>query len=328
DGIALYDRGMFIAWKQLLLKGIIKPSEEAANKYIQSAESGIKNAKEKLKNTINTLIIEDVALSMLTAAQAVIMDYGLLPGDPKETPEMLRKLFVSRNLLKEEVVANLEKVWKMRKDFEYGIVKEYKYEDLIDVFEIAERFINEMKNLKKIIDNEKQKKVIENYISQYEVLKEEFKSLYGEDFVEYIRKNIKEEVFGLEDLEKQINSFKSGKFDIVENEKLKERILYYLRIIRNLIENIKENLIIKYKFTIYDESGQGYDTYVTKKKIYVIKGSSIDVYDYGGNKIATINNREYINDILKELINEGVSVIDTNLMNALSKIFKSYTISK
>jgi len=49
DGIPLYDRGMFIAWKQLLLKGIIKPSQEAANKYMTAAENALKEARNKLK---------------------------------------------------------------------------------------------------------------------------------------------------------------------------------------------------------------------------------------------------------------------------------------
>lgn len=33
---------------------------------------------------------------MVTAAQSVIMDYGILPPDPKETPEYLRKIFVEK----------------------------------------------------------------------------------------------------------------------------------------------------------------------------------------------------------------------------------------
>jgi len=253
DGIPLYDRGMFIAWKQLLLKGIIKPSQEAANKYMTAAENALKEARNKLKNIINNLIIEDLAVAMVTSAQAVIMDSGLLPGDPKETPEMLKQLFVDKGILSMEYVNMLSEVWKMRKDFEHGKVNEYKYEDLMNVFEKAEKFISEMKNLKQIIDKENEKKIIDNYILIYEELKTKFQDLFNVEYKNYVKEKMPIEYNGLENLENDIKNYKEKKYDIIEMEKLKESLLYHIRNIRNLIEDKREEILLRFKYSIIDK---------------------------------------------------------------------------
>ena len=329
DGIPLYDRGMFIAWKQLLLKGIIKPSQEAANKYIIAAENALKEARNKLKNMINNLIIEDLAVAMITSAQAVIMDYGLLPGDPKETPEMLKKLFVDRGILNMEYVNILSEVWKMRKDFEYGKVSEYKYEDLMRVFEKAEKFISEMKNIKQIIDKENEKKIIDNYILIYEELKVKFQDLFNVEYNNYVKEKMPIEYGGLENLENNIKNYKEKKYDIIELEKLKESLLYHIRNIRNLIENKREELLLRFKYSIIDkEKNKSYDLYLSKSKLYIVTESGIDVYDYNGNKIGTFNDLKYKEEIIKDIIKEGLNYIDSNVISVLNKIFKDYCISK
>ncbi|MDT7890585.1 MAG: hypothetical protein RQ869_00750 [Candidatus Nanopusillus sp.] len=329
DGIPLYDRGMFIAWKQLLLKGIIKPSQEAANKYIIAAENALKEARNKLKNMINNLIIEDLAVAMVTSAQAVIMDYGLLPGDPKETPEMLKKLFVDRGILNMEYVNILSEVWKMRKDFEHGKVSEYKYEDLMKVFEKAEKFISEMKNIKQIIDKENEKKIIDNYILIYEELKVKFQDLFGIEYNNYVKEKMPIEHGGLENLENNIKNYKEKKYDIIELEKLKELLLYHIRNIRNLIENKREELLLRFKYSIIDkEKNKSYDLYLSKSKLYVVTENGIDVYDYNGNKIGTFNDLKYKEEMIKDISKEGLNYIDGNVIGVLNKIFKDYYISK
>jgi len=329
DGIPLYDRGMFIAWKQLLLKGIIKPSQEAANKYIIAAENALKEARNKLKNMINNLIIEDLAVAMVTSAQAVIMDYGLLPGDPKETPEMLKKLFVDRGILNMEYVNILSEVWKMRKDFEYGKVSEYKYEDLMRVFEKAEKFISEMKNIKQIIDKENEKKIIDNYILIYEELKVKFQDLFNVEYNNYVKEKMPIEYGGLENLENNIKNYKEKKYDIIELEKLKELLLYHIRNVRNLIENKREELLLRFKYSIIDkEKNKSYDLYLSKSKLYIVTENGIDVYDYNGNKIGTFNDLKYKEEMIKDISKEGLNYIDSNVIGVLNKIFKDYYISK
>jgi uncharacterized protein (UPF0332 family)/predicted nucleotidyltransferase len=329
DGIPLYDRGMFIAWKQLLLKGILKPSQEAANKYITAAENALKEARNKLKNMINNLIVEDLAVAMITSAQAVIMDYGLLPGDPKETPEMLKKLFVDKGILNIEYVNILSEVWKMRKDFEHGKVSEYKYEDLMNVFEKAEKFISEMKNIKQIIDKENEKKMIDNYILIYEELKTKFQDLFNIEYNNYVKEKMPIEYNGLENLENDIKNYKEKKYDIIELEKLKESLLYHIRNIRNLIENKKEELLLRFKYSIIDkEKNKNYDLYLSKSKLYIVTENGIEIYDYSGNKIGTFNDLKYREEMIKDISKDGLNYLDNNVIGVLNKIFKDYYISK
>ncbi|MFP3317193.1 MAG: hypothetical protein RXN79_02180 [Candidatus Nanopusillus sp.] len=329
DGIPLYDRGMFISWKQLLLKGILKPSQEAANKYIIAAENALKDARNKLKNIINNLIIEDLAVAMVTSAQAVIMDSGLLPGDPKQTPDMLKKLFVDRGILNIEYVNILSEVWKMRKDFEHGKVNEYKYEDLMNVFEKAEKFISEMKNIKQIIDKENEKKIMDNYILIYEELKTKFQDLFNVEYNNYVKEKMPIEYSGLENLENDIKNYKEKKYDIIELEKLKESLLYHIRNIRNLIENKREEILLRFKYSIIDkEKNKNYDIYLSKSKLYIATENEIEVYDYNGNKIGTFNDPKYGEEMIKDLSKDGLSYLDNNVIGLLNKIFKDYYISK
>jgi len=329
DGIPLYDRGMFIAWKQLLLKGIIKPSQEAANKYIIAAENALKEAKNKLTNMINNLIIEDLAVAMVTSAQAVIMDYGLLPGDPKQTPDMLKKLFVDKGILNIEYVNILSEVWKMRKDFEHGKVNEYKYEDLMNVFEKAEKFISEMKNIKQIIDKENEKKIMDNYILIYEELKTKFQDLFNVEYNNYVKEKMPIEYNGLENLENDIKNYKEKKYDIIELEKLKEALLYHIRNIRNLIENKREEILLRFKYSIIDkEKNRNYDLYLSKSKLYIVTENGVEIYDYNGNKIGTFNDPKYREEMIKDISKDGLNYLDNNVIGVLNKIFKDYYISK
>ena len=50
DGVPFYDRGIFMAWKQLLKMGKIKPSAEAIDMFMGSGEQKLKRVELKLKN--------------------------------------------------------------------------------------------------------------------------------------------------------------------------------------------------------------------------------------------------------------------------------------
>ena len=50
DGVPLYDRGIFMPWKQLLKMGKIKPSPEAIDMYMSSGEQMLDRVKFKLRD--------------------------------------------------------------------------------------------------------------------------------------------------------------------------------------------------------------------------------------------------------------------------------------
>lgn len=117
DGVPLYDRGIFMAWKQLLEMGRIKPSPEAIDMFMNTGEEMMKKVDNKLKE----IGMEDFFWATVTTSQAAIMLYGLPPPTPKETPDVLQDIFVEKEgFLDEEDVETVRSVLSVRKDLEHG----------------------------------------------------------------------------------------------------------------------------------------------------------------------------------------------------------------
>jgi uncharacterized protein (UPF0332 family) len=144
DGVPFYDRGIFMPWKQLLKMGKIKPSPEAIDMYMSSGEQMLDRVKFKLKD-IGT---EDFFWSIFTPSQAALMLYGVPPPAPKETAELMREIFVTKEkLLDEKDIQVLEKVLKVRKDVEHGVQKEVTGKEIDDLIDSCDRFLKRLKRL-------------------------------------------------------------------------------------------------------------------------------------------------------------------------------------
>ncbi len=164
DGVPFYDRGIFMPWKQLLKMGKIKPSTEAIDMYISSGEQTLERVKFKLRD-IGT---EDFFWSTFTPSQAALMLYGIPPPTPKETPEVMRDIFVKKEkLLEEKDIAVLEKILKVRKDIEHGDKKEVTGKEVDDLVESADK---NLKRLKRLFTQKKKKKEEETILSTYDTI--------------------------------------------------------------------------------------------------------------------------------------------------------------
>lgn len=325
DGIALYDRGMYIAWKQLLLKGILKPSKEASEKYMNQAELLIRDAKDRIQNTLNTLTIENLAVSVITAGQSVLISYGFLPPDPKETPMLLRKIFVQeRKVLEEEYIKDMEELWNVRKKFERGELEKVSYEDYVKYLEKAEKIINRLKALKQMIDREKEFENVKYYIDLYNSNKILVEQIFKKSIFEMFS-NEK----GVQDMfnkiENEIKLYLEGKRDVVSINELIENIKRGIRLLNIMLNEYRNNLILSYMYTV-NANNQKYKLYLTSDKLYLIS-DRIYIYDYSGNKLGELS-LEAFNDILKDLSSKGKNTIDANVINALSKIFNNFSIEK
>ncbi|MBI4919290.1 nucleotidyltransferase domain-containing protein, partial [archaeon] len=191
DGVPFYDRGIFMPWKQLLKMGRIKPSPEAIDMYMSTGEQMI----ERIKMKIREIGIEDLFWSTLTPSQAAIMMYGAPPPTPKETPEVLRDLFVKKEkLLEESDVKILENLIKIRKELEHGGKKEITGKQLDEMLSGAEKYLKRIRKL----------------FTQLEKIKEEESVVYLYDTVAKILRDILA-IHGVykvneEDLLKQVKS--------------------------------------------------------------------------------------------------------------------------
>ena len=161
DGVPLYDRGTFMPWKQLLQMGRIKPSSEAIDLYMSSGDQLISRVKLKLKD----IGMEDTFWAIITPTQAAIMLYGIPPPTPKETPAVMREIFVKREkLIEEEYVKILERNIETRKVLEHGDKKEITGAEVDKLLADSDRYLKRLNKLFKEIQKIKEEEsVIRTY---------------------------------------------------------------------------------------------------------------------------------------------------------------------
>ncbi len=144
DGVAFYDRGIFMPWKQLLKMGKIKPSAEAIDMFLGSGEQVIRRVKAKL----NEIGMEDVYYAILTPSQAALMLYGVAPPTPKETPQVMMDVFVKKEkLLEEKYVKILQRSVEVRKGIEHGDIKELSGKEIDQMLDDGDKFLKRIKRL-------------------------------------------------------------------------------------------------------------------------------------------------------------------------------------
>ncbi len=144
DGVPLYDRGIFMPWKQLLKMGKIRPSDEAIEMFMSSGEQ----IQNKIKYKMREIAMEDIFLSIQTPSQAALMTYGLPPPAPKETPSVMEEVFVKKEkILEKKYVDILKEVIKTRKDIEHGVVKEIKGAKIDDLLKKSKDYLQRIKKL-------------------------------------------------------------------------------------------------------------------------------------------------------------------------------------
>lgn len=154
DGVPLYDRGIFMPWKQLLQMGRVRPSPEAIDIMIHTGDQMLERVKYKLKE----IGMEDFFWASITTAQAALMLYGLPPPTPKEAPEVLRDIFVKKEkMLEDKYVKIVEHVLKTRKDMEHGTKKDITGQELDELYNGTKDFLERMKKLFSEIESLKEK---------------------------------------------------------------------------------------------------------------------------------------------------------------------------
>ncbi|MDD9953117.1 MAG: nucleotidyltransferase domain-containing protein [Candidatus Woesearchaeota archaeon] len=193
DGIPFYDRGVFMPWKQLLKMGKIRPSSEAIDLYKATGDQMI----ERAKNTFKAIAIDDMWYATITPSQAAIMLYGHPPPAPRETPNVMRDLFVKKEkLFDEKHIKFMEQVIKVHKDFEYGQRKSIKGDEVQDMVEKAEAFLKALGKLYTKIEERKEEEsvvhIYENTVTLIrDVLKlEGIEKVADEDSVKYFEKEV------------------------------------------------------------------------------------------------------------------------------------------
>lgn len=173
DGVPFYDRGIFMPWKNLLKMGKIKPSIEAIDMFMGSGDQMLKRAKATLK----AIGMEDIFYAILTPSQAALMLYGISPPAPRETPELMRELFVKKEkMLEEKYIKILEKVINVRKGIEHGTKKELPGKEVDQLIEEAEDYLKRIRKLFSQIEKIKaEESIVELYDSVVTIIRDVLK---------------------------------------------------------------------------------------------------------------------------------------------------------
>jgi uncharacterized protein (UPF0332 family)/predicted nucleotidyltransferase len=243
DGVPFYDRGIFMPWKQLLRMGKIRPSMEAIDIYRSSGEQML----ERIKYKLNEIGMEDTYWAILYPAQAALMLYGLPPPTPKETPELLRKVFVKKEgILEEKYVKILEANLKVRKDLEHGNLKKISGKEVDDLVASASDYLARFETLFQEMALRQQKQAVASVYDQVITIIRDIVRLEGvktmpeEKVVSYFEKHVVEKGQVPQHMLSMLHTLVKAKKDFDENALHKAEIekvnTYSQELIRDLID--------------------------------------------------------------------------------------------
>ncbi len=157
DGVPLFDRGLFMPWKQLLQMGRVKPSKEAIDLFMSSGEQTVFRVKERLKDVVSI----DLYYATLNPSQAALMLYGIPPPTPKETIQFMDEIFVKKEkLLESKYVDMLARIRKYFKDIEHGKIKEITGKELDGLLKDTDEYLKRIQKLFIEIETKKLKESI------------------------------------------------------------------------------------------------------------------------------------------------------------------------
>ncbi|MFA4952694.1 MAG: nucleotidyltransferase domain-containing protein [Candidatus Pacearchaeota archaeon] len=248
DGIPIYDRHTFLPWKNLLRMGKLKPSPEAIDMFMKTADK----TKEMIERRLIDAMI-DVYYGVLTPSQALVMLYGLPPPTHKEAPILMKKIFVDKEKMLEKKYVNfLDKAVKMFKAYEHDPKYKVSGKQIDELVKESEEYIKRLKELREQIEKRSQEKTIEQtYKDVFELLKTIVGNKSQEKTIEDFEKNfVKKGQFSPQDL-RILNDivgarkeFKKGKLDShkVDNARKNASIL-----ISDLIEYNQRCELVKKK---------------------------------------------------------------------------------
>jgi predicted nucleotidyltransferase len=158
EGIPLYDKGMFAPWKQLLIKGKIKPTPEAITQYKKSGEQWVKRTEAKLRE----IAIEDFFWATITPTQGAMMLLGYHASTPNHMAADMRKWLVKENLIEEKYVKIWERILKVRKDFEHGTIKTVDGATVAKLLEDTKTYLKRIDKLFETVGKQKIKEEIDD----------------------------------------------------------------------------------------------------------------------------------------------------------------------
>lgn len=338
DGVPFYDRGIFMPWKHLLKMGKIKPSSEAIEMYMGTGEQMLQRVEMKLKE----IGMEDIFYALLTPSQAAIMMQGMSPPTPKETPEVMRDLFVKKlKLLEPEYVKIISNVIQLRKELEHGTKKQVSGKELDKIISDANKYLKRIKKLFTEIETTKES---ENIINMYDTVMTITRDILKSEGIDKIKdenisKLFKEHIISkaqvpekylriLNDIIKAKKQYEEGKISKTECQNVLKKTNEFVRNMVEFIQRKKLNEIDNLKIKVKYEDKKG-EVILLENKILITKDINSDnkelfvaeVNDKGKIGIAKKIKAEEMEKEFKEIKSKSKLSVDQKLFDALCEIF-------
>ncbi len=221
DGVPLYDRGAFMPWKLLLKMGKIKPSPEAIDMFMSLGDKVSEEVRNKLKDIATT----DLYWGIITPTQAILMLYGIAPPTPRETVELMGKIFVEKEkMLEKRYVDFLHRVVEIYKGSEHEKFKEISGKEIDGLLKGSTDYMKRMKELMKQIEAKaREKTIVQIYHDVFSLL---------------------EKIFGRESEPKLTSLMES---ELVKKGKMPERALVILKEIAKAKRDYKKHKLTKHE---------------------------------------------------------------------------------
>ncbi len=145
DGVPLYDRGTFSPWKLLLKMGKITGTPEAIERFLTMGEK----VNEIVERKLLDIATEDIYWSVITPSQGALMLYGLAPPTPKETVELMKKVFYEKEkLIEKKYIDFLEHVViDIYKGFEHEKLKKVSGKEIDELIKGTQEYIQRVRKL-------------------------------------------------------------------------------------------------------------------------------------------------------------------------------------
>ena len=329
DGVPLYDKGTFMPWKLLLKMGKLKPSPEAIDMFMASGDKMSGNVKRMLTD----LLIIDIYWGVITPAQALLMLSGLPPPTTKETPNVFRETFVTKEKLLEKKYADiLEKIVKTYKDFEHEKIKEIPGKD-IDVFlKDAEGFLKRLKELRVQIEKRSLGKTLEEVHSNvFNMMRSIFnkkseKELMASFRTEFVNKGKMPSSYlkALEELVKAKKDFSKGKMGkhAVDNVRKNASLL-----VNSLIEYSQRCDLVELERSriMLRARTQDYELIIGEGKAFLIDKGKVSRINLDSEKLENSSVEELTQALQEQKARKGVK-IDSRIFNFLRKILGEFEI--
>jgi uncharacterized protein (UPF0332 family)/predicted nucleotidyltransferase len=319
DGVPFYDRGVFMPWKLLLKMGKIKPSAEAIEMFMSSGEQMLQRVDLKLKD----IGMEDTYYAILTPSQAALMMFGIPPPTPRETPELMRDIFVNKEkMLEGSFVDILENNIKVRKDIEHGTKKELSGKDVDKLLSDAKKYLKRIKKLFAQIETMKKEQDVANiYESVVTIIRDILRSEGVEKVTDKeIIKVFEDEMISkgkipskflriLNEIIKAKKDYDEGKLTKTEVEKVKKDSRELIKFMVEYIQRKRGRELEQAKIRVKHGKKYG-EVILLGKKAFIIHDIDAEERDISKAKISSEGTLTDINESSLEELEKELSKVE------------------